>query len=92
MALRRGVGATVSLDGVAGGDAFVALFAESVARAVVTVPADRVADLESSAATYGVKVTRLGTTGGDSLVVGDLDLPVAELRAASDATLPALFG
>ncbi len=92
MALRRGVGATVSLDGVAGGDAFVALFAESVARAVVTVPADRVADLESSAATYGVKVTRLGTTGGGSLVVGDLDLPVAELRAASDATLPALFG
>ena len=91
MALRRGVGATVSLDDVAGGDAFVALFAESVARAVVTVPADRVADLESSAATYGVKVTRLGTTGGDSLVVGDLDLPVAELRAASDATLPALF-
>ena len=40
-ALRRGVGATVSLDEVAGGDAFVALFAESVARAVVTAPADR---------------------------------------------------
>ena len=68
MALRRGVGATVSLDEVAGGDAFVALFAESVARAVVTVPADRVADLESSAAAYGVRTTRLGTTGGDSLV------------------------
>jgi len=92
MALRRGVGATVSLGGVAGGDAFVALFAESVARAVVTVPADRVADLESSAATYGVRVTRLGTTGRDTLVLGELDLPVGELRAASERTLPALFG
>jgi len=92
MALRRGVGATVSLGEVAGGDAFVALFAESVARAVVTVPADRVADLESSAATYGVRVTRLGTTGRDSLVLGELDLPVGELRAASERTLPALFG
>jgi len=91
MALRRGVGATVSLDEVAGGDAFVALFAESVARAVVTAPADRVADLETSAATYGVRVTRLGTTGGDSLVVGDIDLAVDELRAASERTLPALF-
>ena len=92
MALRRGVGATVSLGEVAGGDAFVALFAESVARAVVTVPADRVADLESSAATYGVRVTRLGTTGRDTLVLGELDLPVGELRAASERTLPALFG
>jgi phosphoribosylformylglycinamidine synthase II len=92
MAVRRGVGATVSLGEVAGGDPFVALFAESVARAVVTVPADRVTDLESSAATYGVRVTRLGTTGGDSLVLGELDLPVAELRAASERTLPALFG
>jgi phosphoribosylformylglycinamidine synthase len=92
MALRRGVGAAVSVDAVAGGDAFVALFAESVARAVVTVPADRVADLESSAAAYGVPVTRLGTTGGDSLdVAGHFAVPVAELRAASDATLPALF-
>jgi phosphoribosylformylglycinamidine synthase subunit PurL len=92
MAVRRGVGATVSLGEVAGGDPFVGLFAESVARAVVTVPADRVTDLESSAATYGVRVTRLGTTGGDSLVLGELDLPVAELRAASERTLPALFG
>jgi phosphoribosylformylglycinamidine synthase len=92
MALRRGVGAAVSVDAVAGGDAFVALFAESVARAVVTVPADRVADLESSAAAYGVPVSRLGTTGGDSLdVAGHFAVPVAELRAASDATLPALF-
>ncbi|HZB19693.1 MAG TPA: hypothetical protein VE463_07620, partial [Blastococcus sp.] len=41
----------------------------------------------------GVPVTELGTTGGDSLSVdGVLDLPLAELRAAWTATLPALFG
>ena len=32
-------------------------------------------------------------TGGEALVVRDLfEIPVAELRAAFDATLPALFG
>jgi phosphoribosylformylglycinamidine synthase len=45
MVLRRGVGVTVTVSG----DPFVALFSESVARAVVAVPADRVADLEASA-------------------------------------------
>ena len=41
----------------------------------------------------GVRVTELGTTGGDALVVDGLpDLPLAELRAAWSATLPALFG
>jgi hypothetical protein len=41
----------------------------------------------------GIAVTELGTTGGDALVVEDLlELPLAELRAAWSATLPALFG
>ena len=41
----------------------------------------------------GVPVTVLGTTGGDVLAVEGLpDLPLAELRAAWTATLPALFG
>jgi phosphoribosylformylglycinamidine synthase len=89
MVLRRGVGATVAVTG----DAFVALFSESVARAVVSVPADRVADLESRASSYGVPVTRLGTTGGESLVVqGVLEVGADELRRAHEGTLPALFG
>jgi len=38
-------------------------------------------------------VTVLGTTGGSDLsVAGQFDISVAELRAASEATLPALFG
>jgi phosphoribosylformylglycinamidine synthase subunit PurL len=92
MVLRRGVGASVTVDGVAG-DAFVALFAESVARAVVAVPADRAADLEASATSYGVPVARLGATGGETLAVqGVLTVGVDELRAAHEGTLPALFG
>jgi phosphoribosylformylglycinamidine synthase len=90
-AVRRGVGATVRLEG----DPFVGLFSESAARAVVTVPADRAGELASLAARHGVPLTELGTTGGDALVVGSasLDAPltwsVAELRATSAATLPA---
>ena len=75
------------------GDPFVALFSESVARAVVSVPADRVADLEARASAYGVPVTRLGTTGGESLAVqGILEVGLDELRTAHEGTLPALFG
>ena len=92
MVLRRGTGATVSLDAVAP-EPFVALFSESVARAVVAVPADRAADLAARAATYGVPVTRLGRTGGAALTVeGLLEVPVDDLRAAHHGTLPALFG
>ena len=88
MVLRHGVGAAVTL----GPDPFVALFSESVARAVVTVPADRVADLEASATSYGVPVTRLGTTGGETLAVqGVLTVGFDELRTAHEGTLPAFF-
>jgi phosphoribosylformylglycinamidine synthase len=86
-ALRYGVGATLEL----GPDAFTALFSESTARAVVTT-ADPEA-VRAAAGAAGVPVTELGTTGGDALVVqGQLELGLAELRAAWTATLPALFG
>ena len=93
MVLRHGVGATVTLGDVAEGDPFVALFAESVARAVVAVPAERYDDLVARASSSGVPVTRLGTTGGRSLgVEGLFEVGVDELSAAHEATLPALFG
>jgi phosphoribosylformylglycinamidine synthase len=86
-ALRHGTGARLALAG----DPFVALFSESAARALVTTTdAEAVAD---SARWAGVPVTVLGTTGGDALAVDGLpELPLAELRAAWTATLPALFG
>ncbi|WP_134740211.1 phosphoribosylformylglycinamidine synthase subunit PurL [Nocardioides sp. 503] len=88
-ALQRDIGATVSLPG----DAFLALFAESAGRVVVTVAADRADDLTALAARHGVPVTDLGVTGGDALVVdGQFDLPLGEIRSAWTATLPAALG
>jgi phosphoribosylformylglycinamidine synthase len=84
--LRRGVGATVALAG----DAFVELFSESTGRVVVTVAPADVARLTELALEHGVPLTHLGATGGDALAVeGLFEIPVAELRDAWTATLPA---
>ncbi|SEP02470.1 phosphoribosylformylglycinamidine synthase subunit PurL [Trujillonella endophytica] len=86
-ALRYGVGARLTVDG----DAFVALFSESAARAVVTTTDPDA--VRAAAERAGVPVTALGTTGGESLAVDGLpELPLAEVRAVWEATLPALFG
>jgi len=85
-AMKNGIGATVTLPG----DPFLALFSESTARVLVAVSADRAAELETLAESHGVPITALGTTGGDTIVVADqFELPIAELRAAWTATLPA---
>ena len=95
MALRSGVGARVEVpDGL---DPFVFLLSESTARAVVVVRPDRAGELLELCAEHGTPVTPIGSTGGDALVVAEaygapVTLPLAELRAVSDATLPALFG
>ncbi len=84
--LRNDIGVAVSLPG----DAFLDLFAESTARAVVTVAADMVDELTALAASHGVPLTTLGTTGGSALEVeGQFSLGLDELRAAWSATLPA---
>lgn len=88
-AMVSGIGARVALDG----DAFVGLFAESAARALVTVAPDDLAELRALCARHDVPLTELGTTGGDALVVeGQFDVPLDELRAAWTATLPAALG
>jgi phosphoribosylformylglycinamidine synthase subunit PurL len=88
-AINGGVGVTVQLDG----DLFVRLFSESAARAVVSCSDADVERVLTFADDSGVAVTRLGRTGGDALIVdGTFDIPLAELRAAHEATLPALFG
>ncbi len=99
--LRFGVGATVSLDAVTSRDGvtpFAALFSESTARALVAVDPTREAELVATAEEAGVPVARLGSTGGDALVVsgafegGSFEVPLAEAREAHDGTLPRIFG
>lgn len=69
-----------------------ALFGEDQARYVIAVPAD-VADFVCiNAASAGVPFRRLGTVGGDALVVdGLLTLPVEQLREAHESWFPAFM-
>ncbi len=104
--LRFGVGASVDLTGVESEevDDFTALFSESGARAVVAVPEALLPAVQAAADAEDVAWARLGTTGGDLLVVTGTDLladggsgrplvlDLAELREGVEATLPALFG
>lgn len=84
-AMVSGIGARVGLEG----DAFVGLFAESAARAVVTVAAGDIDELRALCARHDVAMTELGTTGGDVLAVdGQFEVPLAELREAWTSTLP----
>lgn len=86
---RNGIGVSVSVADVAGGDAFVALFSESAARAIVTVTTDNADHLVALAERHGVPLTPIGRTGGDTISVeGQFEVPVAELRDAWSATLP----
>ncbi|MBM7516671.1 phosphoribosylformylglycinamidine synthase subunit PurL [Nocardioides nitrophenolicus] len=88
-ALVSGIGARVALYG----DAFVGLFAESAARALITVAAEDVEELRALCARHDVPLTELGTTGGDVLAVeGQFEVPLGELREAWTGTLPAALG
>ncbi len=88
-ALRRDRGVQVRV----GGDPFVQLFSESTARALVTVAPADLDRLAAVAGEHGVPLTRLGeVTAEPALAVEDvLTVPLAELRAAHEATLPRLF-
>ena len=89
--LRFGVGATVSLGGV---DPFVALFAESTARAVVAVAPTAAGRFAGLCRGADVPAARLGEVAGHAAlrVAGLFEVPVAELRAVHAAPLPAAFG
>ena len=88
-AMVSGIGARVSLEG----DAFVGLYAESAARAVVTVDAGDLEELRALCARHDVPMTELGTTGGDVLAVeGQFEVPLGELREAWTTTLPNALG
>ena len=87
--LRGARGARVALPG----DPFTALFSESAARAVISVTSGREEEFATLCAARGVPATVLGETGGDTLTVeATFEVPLAELRQAWEATLPALFG
>ncbi|WP_196717257.1 phosphoribosylformylglycinamidine synthase subunit PurL [Actinomyces trachealis] len=100
--LRHGVGASVDLapiesrDGV---DDFTTLFSETGARVLVAVPEAALPMVAAAAEAEGVAWARIGTSGGDMLVVSGtgllaeapLVLELDALREGVEATLPARF-
>ncbi|MCI2237466.1 phosphoribosylformylglycinamidine synthase subunit PurL [Paenibacillus sp. TRM 82003] len=99
--LRFGVGARVWLDELCerdGVDAFTALFSESAGRAVVAVPREDEVRFTDMCTARGLAHLRIGVTdvveGEEPAldVQGLFSLPLAELREAHSATLPARFG
>jgi phosphoribosylformylglycinamidine synthase len=91
---KRGVGARVWLPDDL--DPFVALFAESTARAVVAVPRSEEVRFTDMCTARGFPHLRIGVTDGlgdDAAldVQGQFSVPLHELRAAWSGTLPAAF-
>jgi phosphoribosylformylglycinamidine synthase subunit PurL len=87
--LAGGHGCRVKLPG----DEFTFLFSESAARLVVAVVPGSEAEFTGLCAARGVPATPLGMVGGASLEVeGSFAVPLDELAATHQGTLPALFG
>ncbi|CAN2225320.1 PurL Phosphoribosylformylglycinamidine (FGAM) synthase, synthetase domain [Candidatus Nanopelagicaceae bacterium] len=87
MVLRYNTGATVQLDNVG-----LSLLSETPGRVVVAIDPAQTAALASEAASQKIALTKIGTTGGDSLVINDAKISLVELRKAHTETFPKLFG
>jgi phosphoribosylformylglycinamidine synthase len=88
--LRGGLGARLVVPEEL--DPFVFLFSESAGRAVVAVPRSEELRFTDMCGARGLPATRIGVVDGDSIEVqGQFTLPLAELREAHEATIPALL-
>ncbi|CAN2245180.1 PurL Phosphoribosylformylglycinamidine (FGAM) synthase, synthetase domain [Candidatus Planktophila dulcis] len=87
MVLRHNTGATVQLDNIG-----LSLLSETPGRVVVAIDASQTAALTNEAASQKIALTKIGSTGGDSLVINDAKISLVELRKAHTETFPKLFG
>ena len=87
MVLRHKVGVTISLD-----NAGVALISETPGRVLVAIDPAHTSKLERLAVKNSIAITKLGTTGGDSLTINDAVISLSELSTAHTSTFPRLFG
>ncbi|MFC5147591.1 phosphoribosylformylglycinamidine synthase subunit PurL [Streptomyces aureoversilis] len=88
--LRGGKGARIVVpDGV---DPFVFLFSESAGRAVVAVPRSEELRFTDMCGARGLPAARIGVVDGEEIdIQGQFSIPLAELREAHEATIPALL-
>nr|BBX80453.1 phosphoribosylformylglycinamidine synthase subunit PurL [Mycobacterium florentinum] len=78
-----------------GSDPFVTLFSESSGRVLVAVPRTEESRFRSMCEARGLPAVRIGVVDQDSDAVefqGLFTVPLAELRATSEAVLPRFFG
>ena len=87
MVLRHNTGATIQLENVG-----MALLSETPGRVVVAIDPAQTAALTQEAATQKIALTKIGVTGGDSLVINDAKISLVELRKAHTETFAKLFG
>ena len=87
MVLRYNTGATIQLENVG-----IALLSETPGRVVVAIDPAQTATLTDEAASQKIALTKIGSTGGNSLVINDAKIPLAELRTAHTETFKKLFG
>ena len=90
MALAGRIGATIDLlDHV---PAHAWLFGEDQARYIVTASPGEAEGMIRDAAEAGLPCARIGTTGGDALVLGGDTIPLDALRHAHEDWLPGYMG
>ncbi|WP_424891552.1 phosphoribosylformylglycinamidine synthase subunit PurL [Streptomyces sp. XH2] len=88
--LRGGKGARIVVP--IGTDPFVFLFSESAGRAVVAVPRSEELRFTDMCGARGLPAARIGVVDGEAIdVQGQFSIPLAELREAHEATIPALI-
>ena len=85
MVLRYNVGARITLANPG-----INLLVETPGRVVVAVEASKALMLKEAAG--DIPLTYLGTTGGDSLIINDVEISLTELRTAHTSTFQKLFG
>ena len=85
MVLRHNVGVTITLSNPG-----INLLVETPGRVVVAIEPAKVAALKVAAG--DIPLTYLGTTGGNALVINDVEISLAELRTAHTSTFQKLFG
>ena len=91
--LRHNIGATIDLPGELNpGGLAASLFAETPGRVLISVDPKNLKALTELAEKLEVPVHALGTSGGDSLNINEVQISLTQLRTAHTETLPKLFG
>ena len=84
MTLRYTVGADLAVS--------VNLFSETPGRVLVAVKPEDAEQLTALSNKFNITIAKLGTTGGDDLIINDAVIPLSELSQAHSETFPKLFG